>query len=188
MPPKDLQAISAAAVAALFGVILVVVLHAVGIAESATIIALLLIPIVVYGVASDRLRELTGPGGWGAKFDRLAARVDEQQKLINDLVIYSMSASIFRHLCGIALLREYNYHHSASEQREYYYLRDNGFIRPRTGGFLEFDAKTPVNVSAIAEPTEAGWLIVRLRKGEIPTDWRNDDANFRSDVAAFLTG
>lgn len=188
MSKKQARALIAAASAALLGVVLVAILHVVGITESATIIALLLIPILVFGVASDSLRELTGPGGWGAKFDRLEAQMEAQQKLINDLVIFSMSASVFRHLCGIALLREYNYKNSASEQREYYFLRDNGFIRPRgTDGFLEFDEKTPRNVSAIAEPTEAGWLLVRLRKGELPVDWTKDAVNFRSELAASLT-
>lgn len=45
--------------------------------DSATFIALLVIPFFVYGIASGKLRELSGPGGWGAKFQEIAAeRVD----------------------------------------------------------------------------------------------------------------
>src|SRR3954447_13510149 len=36
-----------------------------------------------------------------------AERLADQQKVINSLVAYAMSASIFRHLCGITLLRTY---------------------------------------------------------------------------------
>jgi len=36
--------------------------------DSATFIALLLTPMIVYGVASGKIQEFTAPGGWGAKF------------------------------------------------------------------------------------------------------------------------
>jgi len=36
--------------------------------DSATFIALLLTPMIVYGVASGKLQEFSAPGGWGAKF------------------------------------------------------------------------------------------------------------------------
>jgi hypothetical protein len=39
---------------------------------SATIIALLLIPLVVYGIASGKILELSAPGGWSAKFQQAA--------------------------------------------------------------------------------------------------------------------
>jgi len=41
-----------------------------GITDSATLIALLIIPLLLYGIASGRLTEFSGPGGWGAKFAR----------------------------------------------------------------------------------------------------------------------
>lgn len=43
------------------------------ITDSATLIALLVVPLLLYGIASGRLTEFSGPGGWGAKF-REAAR------------------------------------------------------------------------------------------------------------------
>lgn len=36
--------------------------------DGATFIAVLLVPLIVYAVASGRLAEFSGPGGWGAKF------------------------------------------------------------------------------------------------------------------------
>jgi CBS domain-containing protein len=45
----------------------------VGIADSVTLVALLVIPLLLYGIVSGRLTEFSGPGGWGAKF-REAAR------------------------------------------------------------------------------------------------------------------
>lgn len=43
-----------------------------GIADSATLIALLVVPLLLYGIVSGRLTEFSGPGGWGAKFARQA--------------------------------------------------------------------------------------------------------------------
>jgi hypothetical protein len=40
--------------------------------DSATLIALLLTPMVVYGVASGTIQEFSAPGGWGAKFREAA--------------------------------------------------------------------------------------------------------------------
>src|SRR5512139_4141455 len=51
-----------------------------------------------------------------------------QQKAINTLVAYTMSASIFRHLCGITLLYTYNLDLHEANRRELYFLRDHGFI------------------------------------------------------------
>ena len=45
--------------------------------DGAIIVTLLIAPLLVYGVASGRLTEFTGPGGWGAKFREAAEeRVD----------------------------------------------------------------------------------------------------------------
>jgi len=44
-----------------------------GIGDSVTLITLLVIPLLLYGIVSGRLTEFSGPGGWGAKF-REAAR------------------------------------------------------------------------------------------------------------------
>ena len=36
---------------------------------------------------------------------------------------HAMSASVFRHLCGVTLLKNYKYFHDGN-RREFYYLRD----------------------------------------------------------------
>ena len=95
----------------------------------------------------------------------------EHGKIINDLVTYSMSASIFRHLAGIGLLKEYGYEDNDSNRREFYFLRDNGFIAPKSGGFIEFNDRTPHNVCEIATFTPIGRLCIKLRKNEVPSDW-----------------
>ncbi len=105
----------------------------------------------------------------------------EQQKLINTLVSYAMSASIFRHLCGITLLRTYNLDFQETNRRELYFLRDHGFIQPRHGGFLNFFDGTH-NVAEMAEPTPIGRFYVSLRKDEIPPEMRSDQSNLRVDL------
>ena len=176
---KDFRASAAAITATLIGIGLVAFLQkAVGIGESATIVTLLLVPLFVYGIVSGRLRELTGPGGWGAKFAELETEIEktkdqvkQQQELINNLVKYGMSASIFHHLCGIALLWEYIYQDNPPNRREMYFLRDNGFLKPKSGAFLDFDDKLyDKNLVDLAEPTPIGWDCVKLRKNEIPSD------------------
>jgi hypothetical protein len=62
----------------LSGVALTILLYQYGIKDSPTIIALLIVPLLVYGVASGKILELSGPGGWGAKFNEVA----EQKALI----------------------------------------------------------------------------------------------------------
>lgn len=39
------------------------------------LIAILLLPLLAYGVVSGDIRELTGPGGWGAKFREVAGKM-----------------------------------------------------------------------------------------------------------------
>jgi CBS domain-containing protein len=59
---------------AILAAIFVVVLQTTaGIKDSAIIVALIIVPLLVYGVVSGRLRELSGPGGWGAKFAEAAS-------------------------------------------------------------------------------------------------------------------
>jgi hypothetical protein len=46
--------------------------RAFGKVDGATFIAILLVPLLVYGILSGRLAEFSGPGGWGAKFQAVA--------------------------------------------------------------------------------------------------------------------
>lgn len=121
------------------------------------------------------------PGGWKIEFRELKVEMARQEEIINALVKYSMSASIFHHLCGIALLHAYRYVDNDGNRREFYFLRDNGFIAPKPGlGFLDFgpgvDGK---NVVDLAEPTPIGWECIKLRKAEVPSNMRADVKNLR---------
>jgi hypothetical protein len=92
-----------------------------------------------------------------------------------------MSASIFHHLCGIAILHRYNYNNDESSRREMYFLRDHGFIRPKPPlDFLVFENLHGRNLVEVAEPTEIGRLCVKLRKAEIPSNML--DASKRSNL------
>jgi CBS domain-containing protein len=50
------------------GLALAIAIQRLKLGDSSTFIALLLTPLIVYGIASGLLQEFTGPGGWGAKF------------------------------------------------------------------------------------------------------------------------
>jgi hypothetical protein len=53
-----------------------------GIAESATLIALILVPLIVYGVVSGHLTEFKGPGGWSATFREVASKPVELTEVV----------------------------------------------------------------------------------------------------------
>jgi len=110
-------------------------------------------------------------------------KLTEQQELLNQMVKYSMSASIFDHLCGITFLKQYIYRQGTANQREMYYLRDHGFIRPKdTNGFLDFDERIDgKNLAEIAEATPIGRYCVKLRKNEIPRNMLEDPRNLNLD-------
>jgi Predicted nucleotide-binding protein containing TIR-like domain len=107
-------------------------------------------------------------------------RLDEQSRLIEDLVKYAMSASIFHHLAGIVLLKDYRYHNTDPNRREFYFLRDAGFIKPKVGDFIDFDANLDgVNIAERAEPTPIGYVCVKLRRADIPPEMLQDRQNLR---------
>jgi Predicted nucleotide-binding protein containing TIR-like domain len=107
-------------------------------------------------------------------------QVDQQQRMIDELVRYAMSASIFRHLCGVTLLKDYKYFHNEGNRREFYFLRDAGYIKPRFDGFIEFnEGLNGRNVADIAEATPIGRLCVKLRQSEIAPQMLDDSNNLR---------
>jgi len=151
----------------------------------ATTIVLIILATLPWLDSIIKVAEL--PGGWKIEFRDLQNVVAEQQELINQLVKFSMSASIFVHLCGITLLRTYNYADNEGNRREFYFLRDNGFIRPKAGvGWLEFnDRLDKKNVGDFAEPTPIGLTCVRLRRADIPLNMLADVANLKLNPNAF---
>jgi hypothetical protein len=65
--------LAAGAFAAAF--VIAVIINKAKLGDSATFIALLLTPMIVYGVASGKLQEFSAPGGWGAKFREAAQAI-----------------------------------------------------------------------------------------------------------------
>ena len=88
----EFRASAAAIIATVVGIVLVAILQkGLGITDGATIVTLLLVPLLIYGIVSGRLLELTGPGGWGAKFakletelERTKEQVEKQQNMVNE--------------------------------------------------------------------------------------------------------
>jgi hypothetical protein len=76
------------------------------------------------------------------------------------------------------------YHHDSGNQREFYFLRDTGLIKPKPGiAFLDFGESPPWNVAAVAEPTPIGWMYVKLRRQDIPRNMLEDTRNLRVNPA-----
>src|SRR6266699_518406 len=63
-----MQAVGLAGGAFLFALAVAYAISRMKFGDSATFVALLLTPMVVYGVASGKIQEFSAPGGWGAKF------------------------------------------------------------------------------------------------------------------------
>jgi hypothetical protein len=101
-------------------------------------------------------------------------KLDDQEEIIRQLVVYSMSSMIYTHLRHLRDGRisrsegrpyEYHYRNNPPFQREMYYLRDNGFIQPVGQGYLDFnefiDGKDLIDM---AKPTPIGEYYVKLRE------------------------
>jgi hypothetical protein len=122
---------------------------------------------------------------WGLGLSELVSRAEARLTALH-LPLLSMSAPVFRHLGGIALLKEYIYHHMDLIQREMSFLKDNGFIKPRPPhNSLEFNMHlNGVNLAEIVEPTELGWRAIKLHKKDIPSDLLQDKENLKIDPSA----
>lgn len=90
------------------------------------------------------------PGGWKVKFRELSGvikqqelQIEFQQEIINQLVIFSMSHSIYEKLKHIYYCKlnggEYRYRaeHEETTRREFLFLRDNGYLASAQGGFFD---------------------------------------------------
>jgi len=146
-----------------------------------------------YEKVAEQVERLMGQQELRARISTMGEQLGEQQRqlraqqaIINELVTYMLSAPIFRHLSGIGLLREYRFH-DGPMSRELYFLRDLGFIMPTNGDFVPFDARlNETNLPDLLEPTPIGWSCMRLRRAEVPKEWREDPGmrpNFREDRA-----
>ena len=91
------------------------------------------------------------PGGWKFKFRELKGtikqqeqQIENQQKIINQLVIFSMSQPIYEKLRTIYYAKrdgrgEYIYRKEYEEinRREFLFLRDHGFLAKAGGGYFD---------------------------------------------------
>jgi hypothetical protein len=187
------RALVAALITAALSFALTALLQAIGIHDSATVITVLLVPVLVFSVVAGRLKGFTAPGVSLSFFEEVKevkeltmqnkARLDSQQKQIDLLTIYSISPSLLRHLAGVALLNNYEYREGIDSggkdvgplfKREFYYLKDRGFIGPPT---LEFDWRlNGHNIGVKAQPTdraeltELGWTYLSMHRDDILKD------------------
>jgi hypothetical protein len=86
-PAAEKRGIGAALAVLVVGIFLAYV----KIGESATLIALLLVPLVVYGIASGRIQEFSAPGGWAAKFrDAVKEKIDPDPVTQESFFLFTM--------------------------------------------------------------------------------------------------
>jgi len=94
--------------------------------------------------------------------------IQEQQKKINDMMMYSMSASIYKHLWEIHMGNktngEYIYKDEPPFRREMYFLRDNGYVRAKGDYPLDFnEGIKDKNLCDFVQLTPIGHFCVELR-------------------------
>jgi hypothetical protein len=81
-----MQALVIAAAVLVVGLLLAYAIKRFSLGDSVTLIALMIIPLLAYGVVSGDISEFTGPGGWGAKFREEAKRTIEPIPLTTSIV------------------------------------------------------------------------------------------------------
>ena len=83
---RDVQAILISGAALIVATILLAFLAHIGPVDGASFIAVLLVPLLLFALLSGRLEELSGPGGWGAKFRMIVASPVGTTGLISEVV------------------------------------------------------------------------------------------------------
>lgn len=125
----------AAAVALVISVLTVVTLDALEISDSATVISLLLLPLLVFGVVSGKIQEVTGPGGWGAKFAELKRQQEVQASDIESIRVALRGLVSKYELDHLRRLRDRDMPFIVNYGKEFYgeikRLDDFGFLLPR---------------------------------------------------------
>lgn len=123
-----------AALGSLVGaVVIVALLHAIDIVDSPTVVAVLVLPLFVYGVVSGRLHELTGPGGWRATFDEVKRQQELQASDIESIRVALrglVSKYELQHLQGLATTYPFIVNYGKEFYNELKRLDDFGFLLP----------------------------------------------------------
>lgn len=131
----SVRAGTAAAVALVISVLTVVTLDALEISDSATVIALLLLPVLVFGVVSGKIQEFTGPGGWGAKFAELKRQQEVQASDIESIRVALRGLVSKYELEHLRRLRDKDVPFIVNYGKEFYgeikRLDDFGFLLPK---------------------------------------------------------
>jgi hypothetical protein len=98
-------------------------------------------------------------------------KIEEQQNIINELVVFSMSQPIFKHLRDFHYNQvnggiEYLFDNTHDFKRDLTYLRDHGFIESKDPGqYLNIDALYQgQNLSDVMKLTPAGEFYVNMRE------------------------
>ena len=81
-----MEAILAGAVVLAVGVLLAFCIKRFSLGDSVTFLALMLLPLIAYGVVSGKVQEFTAPGGWGAKFHEVAEKPIDPVPLTKSIV------------------------------------------------------------------------------------------------------
>lgn len=114
-------------------VVIVALLHAMDIVDSPTVVAVLVLPLFVYGVVSGRLHELTGPGGWRATFDEVKRQQELQASDIESIRVALrglVSKYELQHLQGLATTYPFIVNYGKEFYNELKRLDDFGFLLP----------------------------------------------------------
>ncbi len=114
-------------------VVIVAMLHAMDIVDSPTVVAVLVLPLFVYGVVSGRLHELTGPGGWRATFDEVKRQQELQASDIESIRVALgglVSKYELQHLQGLATTYPFIVNYGKEFYNELKRLDDFGFLLP----------------------------------------------------------
>jgi hypothetical protein len=81
-----MQALLIAAVILIVGLLLAYGIKRFSLGDSVTLIALMIIPLLAYGVVSGDISEFTAPGGWGAKFREEAKKTIDPVPITTSIV------------------------------------------------------------------------------------------------------
>lgn len=96
----------------------------------------------------------------GNKIEFLETEISKQQRIINDLVIFSISSALFELLSCIHHKKEYRYHPTEGNFRNLRFLRNHGYLH-----YFRFDElHDNQDLSQILRLTPAGELLVQERE------------------------
>jgi DNA-binding PadR family transcriptional regulator len=147
-----------------------------GVEDAATTIAVLVAPLILYGVISGRLNQLTAPGGWGAKFSELEREV-ETLKPLRFLITAFLTEHEWRHLARWDNPGDDGHYTKVGLfTEELRRLRALGFIKPKTTTAISAMPQEGF-LKEYFEITERGKEYLRMRR-----EWSDETRTHRQDA------